>query len=57
MHPEPKTFEEALAAIRRKDDRIEFLEKKNKELEKELEMKNELAGNKRTFSEMNEFYY
>ena len=38
MHPEPKTFQEAMDAVRRKDLRIEFLEKKVDELEKELEM-------------------
>ena len=54
MHPEePKTFQEACEVIRRKDLKIERLEREVSELKEEIFMKDKLLGQKRNFSEMN----
>ena len=52
MHPEPKTLQEALEVIQKKDLKIERLEKENKELKEENERKDKLLGNKRNYSQM-----
>lgn len=57
MQRNPKNFQEALEVIEKRDLRIELLENKVSELENELEMQRKLLGQKRNFSEKEQYYY
>ena len=57
MNPEPTSLKEALDVIRRRDLKIEQLEKEVKELKEEIKEQQQLVGNKRSFSERENYFY